>query len=343
MRSSRVAVVGDDVLTLAVARHLAGSLAGVVVHPPPGTTEVAHRFTHLRLLDQDAQRVARERHALDLWRALEHETGVRVTAPSHAVDVGPESTVAAVLHAGHPDLPARALSPVEATREWPSIRFAGAVALQPAAVRIDVARAREALLRAAAGRGVLIGAPASRVRRVASGDVEVATDAARHRYDATIVVADPAARTALAGRPGAVRQGTVLTVDTIGPIRHWPSVRHHRGLPADFDGYLLGGAQADFAGERVRLALTGGPVAPDEAAARLWEYAARWLPGTIVGTARVRTEDQAPARLDTSLGRLAVTSPLGSGQRELAPLVAAELARQLLQSIAIDYETEHAS
>ena len=79
------------------------------------------------------------------------------------------------------------------------------------------------------------------------------------------------------------------------------------------------------------------------AAATLWEYATRWLPGTIVGTKRVRCQSRSVPRLDTTLGRLVVTSPLAAADQGLAPVVAADLAHDVLATAALDYETERAS
>ena len=161
-------------------------------------------------------------------------------------------------------------------------------------------------------------------------------------YDAAVVVADSTARSELAGLPTTPENGTVLSVEPIGSVRHWPSVVHHAGLPADPDGHRLPGCSAEINDGLVDLTLADDAGRP-ESAASLWEYATRWLPGTIVSTKRVRSQSRSAPRLDTTLGRLAVTSPLGARDLGLAPVVAAELAADLYNAIDLDRAVARAS
>jgi hypothetical protein len=341
---STIAVVGDDVLAIALARQLAVGPAAVVLHEPAHSTQPdGAELATLRLLHQDRGRVARDHAALHAWEALEEETGIDVLSPVHAIDVGPPTTIAALLHATSVIAPARVLYPDEAARQWREIRFAGLVAYQPAACRISLAPARQALLRSAASWGVQIDpARAARVRTGRAGDVQVLAGGAWRSYDAAVVVADPSARSELAGLPTGGQTSTVLSVEPVGPIRDWPSVVHHAGLPADPDGHQVAHCGAEVNDGSLDLTLAG-EIDGADAAAALWEYATRWLPGTIVGTKRVHSRTRSVPRLDTSRDRLAVTSPLDARECGLAPLLAAELAVDVFNTIDLTEAVARAS
>jgi hypothetical protein len=341
---TRVAVVGDDILAVALARQLAVGPASVVLHRPAHAEQpTGSGLAALRLLHADIRRMARESAALRCWEALEEETGIDVLSPLHAIDVGPPDTIAALLRAARPVAAAGVLYPAEAARQWPAIHFDGFVAYQPAACRISVAPARQALLSSAVSWGVHVnGGRAARVRTGPLGDVQVLVDTTWLTYDAAIVVADAAARSELTALPNEPRTATVLSVEPIGPALHWPSLVHHPGLPPDSDGHSPPGCRADVNGGMVDLTLLADGSDQDPTA-RLWEYATHWLPGTIAGTKRVRTESRVAPRLDTTLGRLAVTSPLPCADAGLAPVVAAELSRDLFAAVDLDEAVTRAS
>lgn len=341
---TRVAVVGDDILALALARQLAVGPATVVLHRPAhGEGPLGSDFASLRLLHPDARRVARESAALRSWEALEEETGIEALSPLHAIDVGPPNTVAAVMRAVAPFAPAGVLYPREAARQWPEIRFDGVVAYQPAACRISITAARQTLLDSAGSWGVEVqGGRAAGVRSGPAGDVQVLVGGRWRSYDAAIVVADAAARSELAALPNEPETGTVLSVEPIGSLTEWPSLVHHRGLLGDADGVSPTGCRAELNGGMVDLTLLD-PHGESDCARRLWEYATHWLPGTIVGTKRVRTESRAVPRLDATLGRLAVTSPLAAVDAALAPVVAAELVSDLFNAVDLDRAVARAS
>lgn len=341
---STVAVIGSDVLAAALARQLAVGPATVVLHeaaqlPEPRRDELAS----LRLLHEDRRRIARDNAALRSWEALEQETGIDMLSPLHAIDVGPAPTIAKLLHAGSLIAPARTLFPAEAGRQWPEIRFDGLVAYQPAACRISVLAARRALLRSAASWGVQTACGrAQRVRTGPTGDAQVLADGTWSSYDAAIVIADASSRSELVGLPTLPDHGTVLSVEPIGAVSDWPSVVHHAGLPADPDGHCIAQSSAEVNDGLLDLTLVdddGGP----EVTSRLWEYATRWLPGTIVNTTRVRTQGRSLAQLDLTHGRLAVTSPLATRDVGVAPVVAAELACDLFNAIDLDRAVARAS
>jgi hypothetical protein len=235
------------------------------------------------------------------------------------------------------------LYPREAARQWPEIRFDGLVAYQPAACRISLDAAREALLESAVSWGVEVeGGRAARVRCDPLGDVQVLIAGRWRSYDAAIVVADAAARSELTSLPNEPETGTVLSVEPIGSLTEWPSIVHHHGLPADADGISPTGCRAELNGGMVDLTLLDRDSESD-CTGRLWEYATHWLPGTIVGTKRVRTESRAVPRLDTALGRLTVTSPLAAADAALAPVVAAELVSDLFNAVDLDRAVARAS
>lgn len=341
---TRVAVVGDDILAVALARQLAVGPASVVLHQPAHAARPAGAgHATLRLLHPDRRRVARENAALRCWEALEAETGIEALAPLHAVDVGTPDTIAAVLRAALPFAPAGVLYPGEAARQWPQIRFAGLVAYQPAACRIALAPARQALLSSAVSWGVRVdGGRAARVRSGPAGDVQVLLGRTWRSYDAAIVVADAAARSELAALPNEPEAGTVLSVEPLGSAADWPSLVHHAGLPGGRDPSAPAGCRAEGRDGMVDLTLLDAGSEPD-AAARLWEYAAHWLPGTIAGTKRVRTENRDAPRLDLTLGRLAVTSPPAFADAGLAPVLAAELASDLFNAVDLEQAVARAS
>ncbi|HKC29579.1 MAG TPA: hypothetical protein VKB75_16305, partial [Jatrophihabitans sp.] len=279
---SRIAVVGDDVLAVALARQLATSTAEVAHHPLRSLTSVRGVHSTLRLLSPVAEQLNRERTAMSAWRSLETETGAALLTGVDAVEVGPASTVAATLRATLDGDAAAPMSPMEAARRWPAIRFDGTVAHQPAARRIDLALARTALRRSAVSLGARFAtAPVKRAWLTTSGEVELLDAQGWHHYDAAVVVTDSRDRAALGCLPTDLAMSTVLTVSPIGPAAGWPSVVHHTGLPADPDGFRIAGACAEVQGSRVELALT--IASGTDAAGLLWEYAVRWLPGTIVG------------------------------------------------------------
>lgn len=273
---TRLVVVDTDLLGLALARELAGHGATVIL---PRVTE-RDGFAELRLLSVDAAVVQREAAARDAWRALEAESGTELLGRLDALDVGPETTIAATQLATLDTDPGLVLYPVEAARCWPHVRFDGLVVHQPAARRLHLGRAHQALVQSARRAGVRFGA-----RSGATADYEVRIS-----------------------RASASLRPSELLVGSIPPAAAWPSVVHHPGLPADPDGYVLSGAAARAeARDTVRLRLVGTAAKP---AAQLWEYAVRWLPGTIVSA--VRRSDPAPDDL------------------ALAPVRAAELAADLL-------------
>jgi hypothetical protein len=246
---SRLAVVDSDLLALALARELARQGASVAVQP--GAAPTGH--AELRLLSPDPAVVQCEAAARSAWQGLEAETGLALLHRLDALDVAPETTAAATLFALADSHPGSVLYPVEAARCWPQIRFDGLIVHQRAACRVDLRAAHEALARSAQSLGVRWGGDAG-------ADFEIR-----------------AMRVAPAPAPDG------LLVASIAPLRSWPSVRHHPGLPSDADGYVLPGARATALGASLELSLLD-PGA--DSASQLWEYAVRWLPGTIVSAAR---------------------------------------------------------
>jgi hypothetical protein len=186
------------------------------------------------------------------------------------------------------------------------------------------------------------GGRAARVRCDPLGDVQVLVAGSWRSYDAAVIVADAAARSELAALPNEPETATVLSVEPIGSVADWPSLVHHGGLPADAAGISPTGCRAEVNGGMLDLTLLDRD-SDSDGARRLWEYATHWLPGTIVGTKRVRSESRAAPRLDTTLGRLAVTSPLAAGDAGLAPVVGAELASDLFNAVDLERAVARAS
>jgi hypothetical protein len=292
---SRLVVVDSDLLALALARELASHGLAVTVRLTPDDPSTTGEHADLRMLAAEPTTVLREAGARDAWRALETETGVAILGRLDALDVGPETTVADVLLATGHAHPARVLYPVEAARCWPQVRFDGLVAHQPAARRVRLGDAQRALVRSARRRGV-------RFDAAGRADVEV--------------------RSERAARISSADRHTELLVGSIAPPGAWPSVVHHRGLPPHPDGHRLAGARATARGDAVRLALLDAVAADADPATQLWEYAVRWLPGTIVSRPRRHVSPPAP-------------------EPGLIPVQAAELAAAV--AAGVDHETERAS
>lgn len=245
--------------------------------------------------------------AFDLWRALERDSAERLLTLCGLVTHGDPARVRAAYDA----LTARGaaatlISPGDASRRWPGMRFSGEVLVNRDAGRVHAATALSVLDRLARERG--------------------ATIRERHRVESVVEHADGV--TVLAVTPDGVRQefeaeGVVVTagawseplLDELLPLpaltvteehpahfairaKHasddWPSFNHF--MPADAASGYRGNVYGMFTpGEGVKVGFhaTGEVVDPDarrfrasaEARLRLEEYVRDWFPGLDPSTA----------------------------------------------------------
>ncbi|OWY79545.1 MULTISPECIES: FAD-dependent oxidoreductase [Rhodococcus] len=242
--------------------------------------------------------------ALPLWRRLEETTGSRVLELTGAVDHGLPAAVHAKATALYQlGIAHSVLTPAEAQRRWPGIRFDTTVLHHPDAGRLHADRSVAALQRAAAqaGADVRHTTPARTVRETDRG-VEIVLDSevitARH----VVVAAGAWTRIVLDGLTGGTAPHLPALRTTQEQPAHfvpltdaqWPSFVHHRGAELDGEGiYGLGSVDGIKIGEHG----TGPQVEPDsrsfvadpDGVRRLVGYARTWLPGVDAGSVRVDT------------------------------------------------------
>lgn len=242
--------------------------------------------------------------ALPLWQKLERDTGRSILDLTGAVDHGlPAAVVARARALNALGIDHAILTPDEARRRWPGIRFDTTVLFHPAAGRLHADHAVAALQDAAARRGVDIrhNTPARAVREAGRG-AEVVLDseviAARH-----VVVASGAWTRAVLDRSEIAESPVLPELRTTqeqpahflpATEAAWPSFVHHRGAELDGEG-IYGLSSVD--GVKIGEHGTGPRVDPDtrsfaaepDGVRRLADYARAWLPGVAPDSARVDT------------------------------------------------------
>lgn len=305
---SRVLVVGGGVMGAATAWQL--SSAGVPVtlleqFQPGHELGASHGTSRIfRLAYDDRGYVRLAQQALPLWQQLEDETGLAVLTLTGAVDHGPvdalEPMAVALAAEG---APGTWLSPGEAGRRWPGLRFDTSVLYHPTAGRVHADNAVQAFTRAAAARG----AELRYGTRVIGIDVDesgatVRTDADERLHASSVVLAAGAWSAALLPRllpaapPLRVTQEQPAHFDPLNTDQAWPSFIHHPGAGLAAAGgpgaAVYGLASVD--GIKVGFHGTGPEIDPDadrppvdaaalEAVAR---YARDWVPGVDATTPR---------------------------------------------------------
>lgn len=293
-----VIVIGGGLMGSATAWRLAVRGADVVLLEQfepghdRGSSYGSSRIFRLAYPVESYVRLAAD--ALELWRSLESTLGTSVLTMTGAVDHGPEQAtlaLATVLQdAGHH---ADLLTPVEAARRWPGLRFDTSVLFHPEAGRLHADRAVRMLQQAA----VRAGAEARfgvRVERVEAHD-----DHASVTLRSGEVVRAPVVVVAAGGwlptvfgdvfdlPPLRVTQEQPVHFPASDALTGWPSFIHHPG--AELSPDALGGVYGLGSEDGVKVGGHGiGPlVDPDHrdrsidtgAVARLVDYARAWLPG----------------------------------------------------------------
>jgi sarcosine oxidase len=351
---TKVVVVGGGVVGAATAWQLARLGAEVVLveqfapgHDLGSSSGSARIF---RLAYPDPTYVALATRALELWRSAESASGIEVLTLDGGVDHGPLSAVTALAEtlsaAGHRH---RVLSPAEAGRQWPGLRFDTAVLHHPDAGRADADAALKALYAIAAAAGVEIRS-GTRVERIsASHDHALVTLSGLSTLTADrVVIAAGGWLPSLFGDlfedlpPIRVTQEQPLHLATVAGLADptassWPSFIHHggAGLPETDGVYGLG------APEGIKIGHHGiGPeVDPDHRdrtidPARvdaLVDYARAWLPGTdttrvTATTCLYTTTPDSDFLLDVS-GPLVLASACSGHGFKHAPAVGELVAR----------------
>lgn len=301
-----VVVVGGGVMGSATAWQLAGRGLDVVL---------LERFAagHVNGASHGASRLFRHSYAeaeyLDLaeeagrlWRELESASGVPLLTITGGVIHGPgvDPRVARALAARR--VPVEWLTPAQAARRWPGLRFEGRVLHEPeTAGRLHADRAVAALTGAATRSGASV-RHRTPVRRIevdgGSGTVRVATDDGAVVARRVVVTTGAWSAAVLAGVPGfppdAAAWPMVVTQEQPAhfPLRAgaptldaWPSFIHavdRRAWPSEAYGLAT-------PGEGVKVGFHGtGPVtdpdrrtfSPEPAQLeQLRSYVARWVPG----------------------------------------------------------------
>ncbi|WP_300682256.1 FAD-dependent oxidoreductase [Nocardioides sp.] len=304
--TSKVVVVGGGVVGAATAWQLARLGAEVVLveqFAPGHDRGSSHGSSRIfRLAYPEADYVALASRALELWRSLESAAGADVLTLTGGVDHGPvevtsalEATLSA---AGHRS---ERLSPSEAARRWPGLRFDTSVLVHPDAGRVDADAAVQALYAASATLGVEIRTH-TRVERISpSLDHVLVTLSGLTTITADrVVVAAGGWLPTLFGDlfpaapPVRVTQEQPIHLAAATPLA-WPSFIHHEGaaLPTGTGVYGLG------APEGVKIGHHGiGPVVDPDHRDRsvdparveaLVDYARTWLPGVDTHTVTAST------------------------------------------------------
>ncbi len=292
---TKVVVVGGGVMGSAAAWQLAARGADVVLleqFDPQHNNGSSHGSSRiLRLAYPDALYVELAARAEQLWRSLESVTAMDVLTLTGAVDHGPEQATAA-LHqaltcAGHPS---ELLTPAQASRRWPGLRFDTSVLFHPDAGRVHADRAVRAL-QLAAERG-----DADIRHGVRVSSVAARSDSARVVLgDGTVLDADAAVVAAGGWLPylfSDVFDLPPLRVTQEQPAHFpapdalgWPSFIHHGGAGLPTDSGIYGAGSED--GVKVGGHGIGATVDPDHRdrtidpvmVAALVDYAREWLPG----------------------------------------------------------------
>ncbi|WP_423922768.1 FAD-dependent oxidoreductase [Frigoribacterium sp. 2-23] len=306
-------VVGAGLVGAATARALAATGARVVVIERfgrghhLGSSHGASRIFRRGYTADDY--VALTGRAYDDWRALEAETGRVLLETTGAVDHGDPATIdaiqAAFVRAG---IDHERLTPDEAQRRWPGLRFDTTVLTHGQAGRLRSADAIEGLLDSASAHGAELRFDTRLVDLDVSGpparlEIESRGGARRPLETPSVVLAVGSWAPALVGSlfaaagaslpPVRVTQEQPAHFATSLPDEAWPSFVHYPSDPrlsavvSSVYGLLTPGE-----GVKVGTHGTGVEVDPDrrdfeptaDGLAVLRDYVSTWVPGVDVDT-----------------------------------------------------------
>jgi sarcosine oxidase len=289
-------VVGGGAMGLATAWSAAAASGARVV--------VLERFgvAHHRGASHGTERIFRHAHvdagyvemalaAEEAWTRIEHEIGRTLIHRDGFVEHGDLAEMVLLEQvAAATGLATERLSPDEAMRRWPGMRFATDVLFQPEAGWIRAADALEGLTRlaTAAGAEIRYDTPVSSVDAVDGGDAKVEVRCGDDVFVAPAVVITAGAWTTTLVRgvelpPLTTTEEHVFFFSSRTPDVPPPAFLHsgldpvRYGLPAD-NGLVK-------VGEHHSGDVTTGDdrtfVTPPERAARIVEYVAEWHPGLV--------------------------------------------------------------
>lgn len=253
----------------------------------------SHGATRIfRLVYDEPDYIRLAKRALELWRDLEADAGVRLLTTTGAIDHGqPSVTDRTTLLAEH-DVKFEVLDPAEATKRWPGMAFETQVLCQPDGGRLNADAAVNTLQRLAIAGGARVhfGHDVAGVAiRDDSVEVHLDDDVLRARH--VVVTAGSWAPALLPGTFGLPPLRVTQEQPAHFAVRadhDWPSFVHWRPEVADSYGLFAPGE-----GVKVGFHGTGPVVDPDrrdfiareDGLRALSEYVRRWLPGADPDTA----------------------------------------------------------
>jgi sarcosine oxidase len=248
-----------------------------------------------RVAYRDARYVALALQALPLWRELEREAGETLLEQDGQLDHGAPAAVDAIadsLKAAR--RPFERLSPAEAARRWPGMRFGAAVVYSPEGGRCRAQATVAALQRLCARRGAQVRFGAKVLELRADGDGVRVTTAQGEDEAGVVVVAAGAwvealLRDAVALPPLRVTRELPAHFAPRAPHQPWPAFIHHGASGSAGErhlGFATYGLLAPGLGVKVGEHGVGEELHPDAPFGvdrarleRLSRYVAEWFPG----------------------------------------------------------------
>jgi sarcosine oxidase len=228
-----------------------------------------------------------------LWRQLELDTGTTLLRVTGGLDHGANRGVDLINdYLAAAGVPHESLSPGEAGRRWPGMRFETPVVFHPEAGVIDAAATVAACVEASRKRGAVVlgGTP---VTQVVPGDNHVVIRSAEQSWQARRAVVAAGAwvsdvlRGAVSFPPVTVTQQQVFHFPRQDLSVEWPVFIHQDhlsvyGLPGGDDGGEGNGQKvAEHDHGKVTTASARDGRVEAAARSRLVEYVKQWLPGLV--------------------------------------------------------------
>lgn len=294
-----VVVIGAGAMGSAAAWALAERGRDVVVceqfelgHVRGGSHGATRIF---RVGSEQAEKVELALQAHRLWRELEEESGEALLRVTGAVEHGLEPSTARAMSSllDRWNIDHEVFDPAEATRRWPTMRFADTVLYQPGGGAIDADRAGAALRRLAVSRGarILAGQAARRIQILDDARVRVELESGSVEAQAAVVTAGPWTPRLLAGLVDlptiTVTQEQPRFFAPVDATRSWPSFVHWRRETGRWGRHESYGLFEPGSGVKVGLHRSGSVVDPDErdfavdpeVDEALVAYVRHWFPG----------------------------------------------------------------
>ena len=273
------------------ARVVRPSARAIRDRPPP--RQLARECPDFRRAYPDELYVRLTGESAELWSELELDTSTKLFRQTGGLDHGAKRGMHLIdgylTGAG---VPHELLSPLEATRRWPGMRFAGPVVFHSQAGVIDAAATVTACVEASKRRGAIVleGTPVTDVV-VGADHVVVKSREQAWRARCAVVTAGAWASGLLHGLVPfpevVVTQQQIFHFPRRDPAVDWPIFIHEDevsiyGLPGGRDG---GDLDAQKVAEHDRGQVTTASTRDGEidvaGRSRLVEYVKQWLPGLV--------------------------------------------------------------